>query len=254
MGYTARAVLALGTSVGLFWLGAAMVGDRIWYFQLFEPFSWLAPLLNRVPLQLLPESPNLGCTIALALLRDSPASEQATYDWLRLIRVPVPQEHLGLLLTGATGVIASLWAADAHWLAQGKPGRARVSPTLAAAMSWLLPGSGHAAVGQRQKGMLVGAAVLVMFLAGLLLSQGNGVDRPLRAAWWIPQILFGSGTAAASLITAPLAEGSPGQWLDHGVAMCSVAGLMNLVVMIDAYTAAEVAEAAPAPAAAGGIP
>ena len=66
--------------------------------------------------------------------------------------------------------------------------------------------------------------------------------------------MFGGGTAAATLATAPLEEGPPGEWVDHGVAMCAVAGLMNLIVMIDAYTVAEQAggEGAGAAAPSGG--
>ena len=238
LGHAARALMAFLTSVGLFALGAWMVGDRVWYFQLFEPFAFLEPVLRYVPLQLLPESPNLGCCIVFSMVREAPVGDQAMWDWMRSIRLPVPGEHLGLLLMGSTGIINALWCADAHWLAQERPA-VKPAPAMAAALSWLLPGSGHVAVGQKDKGILVGVAVIAMFALGLVLSYGHGVDRPLRSAWWIPQILFGGGTAFTSVVTAPMEEGAPSPFMDHGVAMCAVAGLMNLVVMIDAYTIAE---------------
>lgn len=245
LGSYLRAALAFLTSVGLFFAGYAIVGDRVWYFQLFEPFAFLAPVLERVPVQLLPEAPNLGCCIALSFLKQAPGSEQGMFDWLRMIRVPMAGEHLGLFLMGITGVINALWAADAHWLAQRRV--AKCPPALAAAASWVLPGAGHWLAGQKNKGVLVGVAVLLMFALGLLLSSGHAVDRPLRSAWWIPQVLVGSGTAFTTFVTAPLEEGPPGTWIDHGVAMCAVAGFMNLIVMIDAYTVAEESskEAAP---------
>lgn len=239
LGHAARAALVFATAVGLFAAGAAIVGDRVWYFQLFEPFPFLKTLLDRVPVQLLPEAPNLGCCIVLSFLREAPATDQGMFDWLRMIRVPVPHEHLGLFLMGCSGVVNSLWVADAHWLAQGRRHQGRISPPAAAFLSWLVPGAGHVAAGQRDKGVLVCAAVLIMFALGLLLSQGHGIDRPLRSAWWIPQSLFGGGTLFATLVTAPLEEGPPAPWIDHGVALCAVAGLMNLIVMIDAYTVAE---------------
>jgi hypothetical protein len=65
------------------------------------------------------------------------------------------------------------------------------------------------------------------------------MDRGLRSAWWIPQVLFGGGSVFTTLVTAPWPEGEPGSYIDHGVAMCACAGLMNLVVMLDAYTVAE---------------
>jgi len=242
LGHLVRAALAFATSVGIFFAGWAIVGDRIWYFELFEPMAFLKPVLDRLPLQLLPEAPNLGCCFVLSLLREAPGTEQGMNDWLRMIRAPVPYEHIGLFLMGITGVINSLWAADAHWLAQERPSR-RPSPPFAAAVTWLLPGSGHVLAGQKSKGLLIGAAVIVMFALGLLLTNGHGVDRPLRSAWWIPQCLFGGGTAFATVVTAPLEEGAPGDWIDHGVAMCAVAGLMNLIAMVDAYTVAEEAGA-----------
>ncbi len=247
LGRPGRALLAFATSTGLFWLGVAIVGPRAWYFQLFEPFALLKPVLERVPVQLLPEVPNLGCSIAYALLY-GPASVgdgQPLFDWLRLIRVPVPHEHVGLLLTGASGVVAALWAADAHWLAQGR-GLPSPSPMGAALLSWLVPGSGHWRLGQKDKGVLMGAAVAVMFGLGLWLSNGNAVDRPMFSAWWIGEVLFGGGAAFAALVTAPLEQGYPPRFIDHGVAMCTVAGFMNLVVMIDAYTLSEQRAGAPA--------
>lgn len=238
LGLALRGALAFLTSVGIFALGASIVGDRIWYFQLFQPMALLAPLLDRVPLQLLPEAPNLGCCIVLSMLREAPAEGQATFDWLRMIRLPVPNEHIGLTLMGFSGIINSLWAADAHWASQERRHSGR-SPTAMAFLSWMLPGAGHALCGQRNKGLLLGAAVVTMFALGLALASGDAVDRPLRSAWWIPQALFGGGTMFAALVTAPWPEGPVGDWFDHGVAMCAVAGLMNLIVMIDAYTVAE---------------
>ncbi len=242
LGHPLRGAAALVTTVAMFFAGWALVGDRMWYFQLFEPFSFLQPVLERVPVQMLPDSLNLGCTIVAGLLRDLPVTSdpQGMHDWLRSIRLPVAHEHLGLFLTGASGIVCALWAADAHWLAQP---RRRVAPgpepAWAAAVSWLLPGSGHVMLGQRDKGILVGAATLLMVGLGLWLSQGHGIDRPLRSAWWIGEVLFGGGTLFATLVTAPWEEGPPGLYLDHGVAICTVAGFMNLIVMIDAYTIAE---------------
>ncbi|MEM7202616.1 MAG: DUF6677 family protein [Planctomycetota bacterium] len=238
LGHVLRGLVALISTLGLFWAGVSVLGERIWYFQLFEPFALIKPLLDLVPLQLLPESPNLGCSIALTFTHGAPSGGQELFDWLRLIRVPVVGEHLGLMLTGGSGIVAALWAADAHWLSQQHP-PARTAPALAAGLSWLLPGSGHWLLGQRGKGVLIGSAVLLMFGGGLALSEGHAVDRTLRSAWWIGEVLCGGGTLAASLTTAPLEEGYPPRFIDHGVAMCTVAGFMNLIVMIDAFTVAE---------------
>ena len=234
LGRPARAAAAFVSTVGLFWLGYAMVGVRLWFFTLFQPFAAVEVVLGYVPLQLLPESPNLGCCIVASLLRGGQDD-----DFLRLIRMPLESEHLGLFLTGASGILSCLWAADAHWLARAQRKPARVAPAAAALASWLLPGSGHVLAGQKGKGLLFAGAVVVVFAMGLWFADGHAVDRAQNKASFIGDILFGGGTLFASLLTAPLEYASIPDGFDLGTALCAVAGFMNLIVMIDAYTIAE---------------
>ena len=49
----------------------------------------------------------------------------------------------------------------------------------------------------------------------------------------------GAGAVAAALVTGPMRVTSTPLELDLGVILCTVAGLMNLVVMCDAFTVAE---------------
>jgi hypothetical protein len=158
--------------------------------------------------------------------------------------MPRDLEHLGGFLTGASGMMAAFWSAAAHWdLRVKRDGgdeapKPIANPALCAALSWLVPGLGHAKAGQKDKGMLMGAAVLIVFALGLLFSQGHGVDRASASVWWIAQNLFGGGSLFAALVTAPMQMGSV-LHLDLGVILCTVAGLMILVVMVDAYTVAD---------------
>jgi Na+/phosphate symporter len=85
----------------------------------------------------------------------------------------------------------------------------------------------------------MGGAVLAMFALGLVLSEGHAVDRAAYSAWWIAQNLFGGGSLFAALVTGPLEQTKAPLHCDAGVIFCTVAGLMNLVVMIDAFTVAE---------------
>ena len=250
LGHTARGALALLTCAGTFFLGYAIIGVHVWHMALFQPFELIAPVLRYLPIQVLPESLNMGPLVVAALLRpaDSP-------DLTRLIQLPhdnVILEHVGLFLTGASGMLSAFWAADAHWLAQRQPA-VGPAPAWCAFLSWLLPGSGHWLQGQRDKGLLVGGCVVTVFAMGLFFSRGHGVDRLLHSAWWIGDVMFGGGTLFATFATAPLRYSESGipPGYDVGLALCCVAGFMNLVVMIDAYTIAEerslaVAEGSPA--------
>jgi Zn-dependent membrane protease YugP len=81
--------------------------------------------------------------------------------------------------------------------------------------------------------------VFVVFAVGMWCSDGHAVDRQIASVWWIGQALFGGGALFASLVTAPIEMTSSPDNLELGTNLCTVAGLMNLVVMIDAFTVAE---------------
>ena len=76
-------------------------------------------------------------------------------------------------------------------------------------------------------------------ISGLIAAEGHAVDRQTHSVWWIGQSLFGGGTLLCSLFTSPLQMTHTLAHHDLGVILCTVAGLMNLVVMVDAFTVAE---------------
>lgn len=235
-----RAALAFVSCAVVFFAGYAIVQDRLFYYALvsFDRDSVLATIARVVPLLNLPEVLNLPCT-AIGTM----AAYQPGFEAERLWRMPRDLEHIGSFLTGASGMLAAFWAADAQW--RGRLMRAAVesrsptNPALAAGLSWLVPGLGHWRAGQRDKGVLMGVAVVLVFAFALLVSQGHAVDRGTQPIWWIGQNLFGGGTLVAALTTAPLQFDGYPTYHDLGVVLATVAGLMNLVVMVDAYTVCE---------------
>lgn len=236
LGKPVRGVVAMLMCVGMFFAGWSILGDRLFHGVLFEPFAFLAQLVKFVPFNLLPEAPNLGCTIVATLLRDTPESPAMINEALRLVRLPRDMEHFGFFLTSSSGLIACFWAADAQSLALAGP-VSRTNRALVAGMSWFLPGSGHYMAGQRDKAFLMGGAVITLFLIGLIASEFVTIDRGLHNAYWIPQCLFGGGILASGLGLGALEIPDPiPQRYSLGYTLTAVAGLMNLVVMIDAYT------------------
>ncbi|MCZ6756547.1 MAG: hypothetical protein O7E49_14655 [Gemmatimonadetes bacterium] len=244
LGRGGRAALAFLSTGILFWLGYSMLswGEghsvRLWHFALFQPFALLQPVLGIAPLQLLPESANLGNSIVASLLRPGEVAGMDPNTVPRLMRGPSEWGHIASFLTAASGMVAIFWAADAHWLAGGRK-VSGPSPSRVAFLSWLLPGLGHWQAGQRDKGLVMGGAVILVFAIGLLCSMGHAVDRGLQPVWWVGQVLFGGGALFAGVFTAPLQFTSFPQFFDLGLVLCTAAGLLNLVVMIDAYTVAE---------------
>ncbi len=234
LGKPVRGVVAMVTTLALFFIGWSVLRDRLWFFQYVAPPGFLKPVFALLPLHLLPEGLNVAAAAVASFLR-APES----YATERLMRMPVVGEHWAMMLTGASGVMSVLWAADAHWLARATP-TARVAPAFAAFASWLVPGLGHALAGQKSKGWLMGAAVAIVFTLGLAISSGHGVDRQFFGLWWSGAALFAPGLLVVSLWTGPLQlvnEIPP--LLDFGVALCTCAGLMNAMVISDAYSVAE---------------
>ncbi len=254
LGQRPRALVALVSCTALFFAGWVVVGERLFYWALVEGSAgsvMRTPARFGLPLTL-PELLNLPATVVGSLLAfdGSPTGE-------RLWRLPRPGEHIAGWLTGASGMLAAFWAAAGQWELRLRrdggptPPRPVADPAFCAALSWLVPGLGHARAGQRDKGALMGFAVLAVFAIGLIASHGHAVDRGgVFSVWWIGQNLFGGGSLFAALVTGPWPMIAEPAGLQMGVVLCTVAGLMNLVVMVDAYTVAE-RSAFPVPAARG---
>ncbi|MBI5852624.1 MAG: hypothetical protein HZB39_16550 [Planctomycetes bacterium] len=229
IGRPVRGVLAFASTVGLFALGWSLLHDRLWHLSAVPPTG----MLRWFPVLLQPEFVNFGCLETAAFLRGADTPEA-----LRHVLLPRPGEHLAMLVSGASGFAAALWAADASWIASGATG-GRVAPSVASAMTWLVPGSGHVLAGQRSKGLLLGGVVVLTFALGLVFGGGHSCDRPQMPFWWAGQSIFGGGVAFAALVTAPRSMVEYPPLFDLGVILCTIAGLMNAMVMTDAWSVAQ---------------
>jgi hypothetical protein len=136
----------------------------------------------------------------------------------------------------------------------------------------LLPGAGHALLGDRRRGILIGAGVLGLFFGGLLIGGIDAVDRREDFVWFVGEALVGPiafavdyyhqnhlkvrdrpggpvrsaypnevrdprGLAAQVLETDPRKPPSVksiGRVNELGTLFCTIAGMMNLIVIIDA--------------------
>lgn len=240
LGRPGLGVLALLTCFGPMLAGVAILGERLFFYELFSG-DLLAGigfdrLLKVLPINVWPEAFHISGVFVAGFEHpgDAPAAQRA----IRTVLLEHGLEHLATWLTAAAGMVSILWAADARWRAQERraPG---IAPAAAAALSWFLPGLGHVRAGQKDKGLLMGGAVIVLFAGALLLSAGTAVDRVMAPVWWIGQNLFGGGTLFTSLVTGPMRiEGPFPQYHDLGKVVCTTAGLLNIVVMIDAWAVA----------------
>jgi TM2 domain-containing membrane protein YozV len=107
---------------------------------------------------------------------------------------------------------------------------------VAVVLAWLIPGAGHLYVGQRKKGLFFMVLLCSTFFVGLCLTHFRSVpfkDHPFYA---IGQ--FGSGTTLLvnSLFTGRIPERpAPPHRVEIGILYMSVAGLLNLMVMLSLF-------------------
>ncbi|MBN1764605.1 MAG: hypothetical protein JW860_05055 [Sedimentisphaerales bacterium] len=113
------------------------------------------------------------------------------------------------------------------------------SPYLAAILAWVIPGAGHLYQGRRQRGMIIFVSILILFLLGVLLGGIEIVDlKNVKAGAGeviliFAQIFCGLPTLIGFLIQNPNVSMGVGRGADLGLVYAGVAGLLNLMCIID---------------------
>jgi hypothetical protein len=118
--------------------------------------------------------------------------------------------------------------------------------------AWALPGLGHLLLGQRKRGVIIMVTILTLWSMGLLLGGIGAVDRkPMTdgktpLSWWF---FCQSGNAANVIadqvlqrfflhtgqptLDNPVFEPSQGKLNEQGVLYTSLAGLLNILAILD---------------------
>ncbi len=126
---------------------------------------------------------------------------------------------------------------------QHNPPAADLRP-LAALLAWVLPGLGHWFLGQRVRAIRVMIGLWVLILGGLLIGGLDAVDRKRDNLWFLVQMGCGPVVLVADVANQQLLKSQPEEaqyatrGLGHinsaGTLYIALAGLMNLIVMLDA--------------------
>ena len=110
-------------------------------------------------------------------------------------------------------------------------------PAVVCIVSWLVPGAGHLMQGRRQKGLIFFVAIPVMFAIGLWL-EGRlfpyMFSDPLVGLAALAQTGIGVPMLIASAIGLGQGVVTAGSY-EYGNTFLIVSGLLNLLVVIDAY-------------------
>ena len=122
----------------------------------------------------------------------------------------------------------------------GRVGSPERSPVTALVLGWIIPGAGHAYAGRWGKAALFAVSVIGLLIAGFALGGGTNI---LPNEWWYaPQMGVGGPTVMLTPLSQYLSIHRPIDWAspvrEMGTLYTAVAGLLNLLVMLDAYIVA----------------
>lgn len=115
---------------------------------------------------------------------------------------------------------------------------------LAAILAWIFPGLGHWVLGQRVRAVRVMIGLWLLIIGGLLIGGLDAVDRKRDNLWFLVQMGCGPVTLVADVANQQLLKSQPEieqystRGLGHinsvGTLYVALAGLMNLIVILDA--------------------
>ena len=115
-----------------------------------------------------------------------------------------------------------------------------VNPTMVSIVSWIVPGAGHLWLGRRQKGLIFLVALPLMFAVGLVL-KGRLFPFELSQPLVALAALAGLGNGLPFFIAKLLDFGQgvvTAASYEYGNTFVIVAGLLNMLVALDAYDVA----------------
>jgi hypothetical protein len=111
-------------------------------------------------------------------------------------------------------------------------------PLAAAALAWVFPGLGHFYLGRRKLGVAFAAIVTAPFLAGILF-QGRLYSIEPGQPLTILATFAVYGAGLLNIVARMLSENPGGMILsptyEYGCAFLLTAGLMNLLLVLDAW-------------------
>jgi hypothetical protein len=116
-----------------------------------------------------------------------------------------------------------------------------ISPYVVCVMAWVVPGAGHFWLGRRQKGLIFLVALTAMFAFGLWL-RGRlfpfQLSEPLVALMAFADIGMGVPYLVAKVLGVDRGDVVAITY-DYGNVFIIVAGLLNMLVVLDAFDIAE---------------
>ena len=148
---------------------------------------------------------------------------------------------LGSALTAVSGVLNVCLMSHAHFEARMGKGLSagRRSPATAVLLTWLVPGLGHLYEGRRARAVIVFVLLVGMLAIGVLLADTSSLSRERHYYYWGGRFLLGLPAIVAEVIWGSRPVTSHVPYAEAGLVFGTVAGLLNIMAMLDVYGWAE---------------
>lgn len=141
---------------------------------------------------------------------------------------------LELLILGFIGLVAVVTAFALKRGPKAPPG----DPLIALALGWCVPGAGHWVLGQRGKAIFFFAAIMLTFAAGVALADFRNVKNEDNEFYWVGQLGCGLILFIANAVVGYVPAGKvPIEWYEIGLLYICVAGMMNVVLLLNLFPA-----------------
>lgn len=127
---------------------------------------------------------------------------------------------------------------------QSNPYDSGIKGYIAIALGWFIPGAGHWLLGDHKRGILFFISIHALFLTGLLMGSVLVLNRPDEQLWNYSEMMAGWPTIVGDRLKTTLypdvddidhPSGYSPMIEDAATAYCGVAGMLNLLVLIDLF-------------------
>jgi len=222
--YIGRAGFGLAAFVlvqGLYLLGLKLSGGMGFEFLQAELRSLLAPALA-------PELGNLGALVY----------HVREYGFGPGFPRPFPDTIvLGSTLTAVSGVLNICLMCHAHFEARlpKQQSSGSRSPALAVLAAWAVPGLGHFLQGRRLRALLVFVGLVGLLVLGTWLAEGSNLSRERHYYYWGGQVMGGLPALLLESLWGGRVVGAPIPYAEGGLVIASVAGMLNILAMLDVF-------------------
>ena len=101
-------------------------------------------------------------------------------------------------------------------------------------LAWLLPGAGHFLLKEKKRSVIIFATIVLTFCTGLYIGSIGVIDPVGAKAWYVAQIMNSPMVATLGHLTAGGGYPVYGRPSEIGQIYTSIAGLLNLLCIVNA--------------------